>query len=278
MTERNDNLFLGGDVTEDFFLATLNRERDFRMEREHFRSRYGSVSGLDEAFAVISDALPLHLSRHADAWIASGRNVGGLWEVPHGRMLDFDTWNRVTGWKDLQRASTITVSKQSGKVSLDLRAFENEGTPIADPDEYAAQEADRMFLWFLNEGELSRAIAQCAECLHFYFRVKPHQSYKRACFCPNCRPKASVRRRMREVRKDKENSVIQAAIEAHNKWLQLSLRSRARFKDEDAYIIKQIGTVFGVTGNWLTRHRHQIINDQPAPRPSSGLHSQGVDR
>jgi hypothetical protein len=277
MRDRSDSLILGGGVTEDFFLATLHEERDFKKERQRFRSRFGSESGLEEAFATISKALPRQLLRLSDAWIASGRNVRGLWEVPRDRKLDFYTSSCIQAWMSLHPFH-ITVSERNGKLSLNLRDFEYEATLIGDPDEYAAGEAVRMFLWFLNEAKLPHAIAKCAECERFYFRVKPHESYKKACFCPNCRSKASVSRRMEEVRTQKENSLIQAAIAAHNKWRQLSPQSRARFKDEKTYIVRQIGKEFGVTGNWLTRHWHQIINDQSATQPPRVLRSEGVDR
>jgi hypothetical protein len=255
-------MFLGGGVSVALFLATLNRQRDFRRERAHFRSQYGDIPDLDEAFSVISDALPRHLVRHVDAWIASGRNSRNVWEKPRARRLDSVGFNRIEGWLRLQESSTITVSKQSGKVSLNLSAFANEGQPIAEPKEYAEEEADRMFLWLLNEQELRYAIAKCEECGHFYFRLKPRSFYKRATFCPDCRHKASVRRRMHEVRKQKEQVVIDAAIRAYEKWHQLSPRARARFGEENSYIIEQIGKRFGVTGNWLTRHQHQILRER----------------
>jgi hypothetical protein len=267
MGYRND-IFLGGRVTTELFLVTLNRQRNFKREREHFRSLDGSIPDLDEAFDIISDALPSHLARHTDAWITSGRNVQQVWEQPRVRKLDFKGLNRIKGWLNLQQSSTITVSEQNGKISLNLSDFAYEGLPIAEPEEYAEEEAARMFLWLLNEQELRYAIAKCDECGRFYFRLKPRAFYKRATFCADCRHKASVRRRMREVRKQKEQVVIEAAIVAYEKWHQLSPRARAKFGEESSYITKQIGKRFGVTGNWLTRHQHEILRKRSPPNSS----------
>jgi hypothetical protein len=270
---------LGGNTTQELFLSTANRQRDFGRERKRFFSACEQTPESDEAFAIISDALPRDLSRHVSAWIASGYNQHNGTEEPRRRKLDFKGRNSVEGWLRLQESSTITVSNK-GEIRLDLSSFKYGGLPIAEPEEYAGEEASRMFLWLLNEGELRYAVAQCKDkdCRRFYFRAKPRGFYKRATFCPDCRHKASVSRRMKVVRELKEKAVIDAAIRAHRKWLQLSPRLRARFREEKTYIVGQIGKEFGVTGNWLTRHWHQILQDQHAPQPFKAVASEGGDR
>jgi hypothetical protein len=266
------------EVTPELLLATLNGQRDFTCELSFnrlsghqspspseqlndFESLGADQQELRDACKIISNALPRHLKRHLAAWITSGYNVQNVWESPRARKLDAKGRSAIEMWLWLQQSSTVTFSN-SGKVSLDLSASDYEGLPIAEPEEYAEIEAARIFLWLLNERELRYAIAMCADCGRFYFRLKPRRYYEKATFCTDCRHKASVSRRMKKVREDKEDLIIRAAITAHQKWLELSPESRRRFRDVSAYIICQIGPQFGVTRNWVTRHRDEIIPNE----------------